>query len=278
MILAVLNLGAGLALCGLFVGNVLTPTTNVTNPTSLLATESSNLTSLVTVGSSTTTAPFICAIIDETHDYKKCLAELEPLRDLCLDNCSSETVVCENACFSKYGTDLSSCPCQVSSHFKNVFLCKTQKFCQPGCPCPEFDCLSKEAITEKLSTTQATTTIVNKTTATEATTTALKLTTKVVEMLTTKQTSTKTQILTTSEITTRTGKPNFTRAINTTTTRAISTETTTPIAITTTSSTPQQGFGRTKSQSTRRNLPYRLFFISSKPNLLTQLKNLRTEF
>ena len=54
-IIVLLFLGAASTLCGLLVGNVLTPTTNVNNSTNLLTTTISTSTALVTLGSATTT-------------------------------------------------------------------------------------------------------------------------------------------------------------------------------------------------------------------------------
>ena len=54
-IIVLLFLGAASTLCGLLVGNVLTPTTNVNNSTNLLTTTISTSTALVMVGSATST-------------------------------------------------------------------------------------------------------------------------------------------------------------------------------------------------------------------------------
>ena len=235
IIIAIFNLGAGLALFGLFVGNMLAPATTTTNVTKSQATVISNSTALVTFDSSTTTAPFICFIVDVIHNYTKCLNELKPLRDLCNDSCPNETVVCQNACFSKYGTDLKTCPCQVSSKFTNILLWKIKEFCQPGCLCPDFDCLDFNKESTELITTRATT---EEPSTTYTTTTKMSTTTEATS--TTDNLTTTGATTTTKELSTTTAKSSTTPEISTTT------EQSTTTAVSTAGITTPQGSSQEK--------------------------------
>ena len=51
-----------------------------------------------------------------TKEYRSCVIEMKPLQTLCQENCPNKNVICQNACFDRYGMDLKACPCQVKSN------------------------------------------------------------------------------------------------------------------------------------------------------------------
>ena len=58
-----------------------------------------------------------CCTIENKKAYQNCVEELKPLADFCrafLNGTCEEPIVCEKSCFSTYGSDMQTCPCQVT--------------------------------------------------------------------------------------------------------------------------------------------------------------------
>ena len=58
-----------------------------------------------------------CCTIQNKKAYQSCVEELKPLDDYCrafLNGSCEKPLICENACFPTYGSDLLTCPCKVT--------------------------------------------------------------------------------------------------------------------------------------------------------------------
>ena len=83
-----------------------------------------------------------CRVLDATHNYSVCVDSLKTLQNLCQRSCGDNNLICESACFDKYGSDLQACPCQVKKHSNKRFKFCLKIHCEKGCSCPKYDCLS----------------------------------------------------------------------------------------------------------------------------------------